>query len=157
MSSLIYNKLNNYWLWKEISRKLGVSNPAYRYWKTARDLKLNNKYVFLQKETLPDKYCHIEKNLTDLSGYLPTRFASDSLHVDNHIFTYDKMKLYKSFEYKYVEDVKFVNIRRFFREHGIRVKPDSILHLGKLQDLEITPTSQLYRIEGDYGVVVYDD
>ena len=157
MSSLIYNKLNNYWLWKEISAKLGVSNPAYRYWKSTRDLKLNNKYIFLQKQTLPDKYSFIEENLTDLSGYLPTRYASDSLHVDNHIFTYDKMKLYKSFEYKYVEDVKFVNMKRFFKEHGIRVKKESILHLGKMQDLEITADSQLYRICDDYGVVVYND
>lgn len=157
MSSLIYNKLNNYWLWKEIRSKLGVSNPAYRYWKDARDLKLNNKYIFLQKETLPEKYRFVEEQLTDLSGYLPTRYASDALHVDNHIFTYDKMQLYKSFEYKYIEDIKFVNLRRFFREHGIRVKKESLVHLGRMHDLDIASASQFYRINGDYGVVVYDD
>ncbi len=157
MSSLIYNRLNNYWLWKEISAKLGVSNPAYRYWRDVRDLKLNNKYVFLQKETLPEKYSFVEETLTDLSGYLPTRYASDALHIDSRIFTYDRMKLYGSFEYKFVEDVKFVNLRRFFKEHGIRVTKESILHLGRLQDLEITPDSQLYRLEGDYGIVVYDN
>lgn len=157
MSSLVHQKLNDYWLWKEIYAKLGVSNPAYRYWKSARDLKLNNKYIFLQKQTLPPKYSYIEEHLTDLSGYLPTGYAADVLHIDNHIFNYDRMKLYNSFEYKYVEDVKFVNVKRFFKEHGIRVKKGSILHLGRLQDLDISADAQLYRIGDDYGVVVYDD
>lgn len=154
MSCLIYNKLNNYWLWKEIRTKLGVSNPAYRYWNRARDLKLNNKYIFLQKETLPEKYRYVETQLTDLSGYLPIRYASDALHIDHHIFTFDKMKLYGSFEYKYIEAIKFVNIKRFFKEHGIRVTPHSFIHLGRLGDLDMTATSQFYRISDDYGVVV---
>ena len=153
---LLYNKLNDYWLWKEISAKLGMSNPAYRYWREARDLKLNNKYVFLQKQTLPERYGYIEEQLTDLSGYLPTRYASDSLHTDSHIFTYEKMKLHKSFEYKYVADVKFVNLRRFFREHGIRVRTESVVHLGRLQELEMAHDSLFYRINDDYGVVVYN-
>jgi hypothetical protein len=157
MSSLIYNKLDNYWLWKEISRKLGVSNPAYRYWRDTRDLKLNNKYIFLQKATLPDRYRHIETDLTDLTGYLPTRFASDTLHVDSRIFTSDRMKLYRNFEYKFVEDVKFVNLRRFFKEHGIRIKSNSIVHLGRMYDLDLAGAAQFYRVTDDYGVVVYDD
>jgi hypothetical protein len=156
MSALIHNKLNDYWLWKEIRTRLGVSNPAYRYWRGTRDLKLNNKYVFLQKQTLPEKYRFVEEALTDLSGYLPTRYASDVLHTDSHIFTYDRMKLYGSFEYKYVEEIKFVNLKRFFTEHGIRVKKGSMLHLGKLRDLEVAPDSVFYRISDDYGVVVYD-
>ncbi len=156
MSSLIHHTLNDYWLWKEIRTKLGVSNPAYRYWREARDLKLNNKYVFLQKQSLPERYRHIETELTDLSGFLPTRYASDVLHTDDHIFTYDRMKLHGSFEYKYVEDVKFVNLKRFFAEHGIRVQKGSMLHLGRLQELEVTPDSLFYRITDDYGVVVYN-
>jgi len=156
MSSLIYNRLNNYWLWKEISHKLGVSNPAYRYWSGARDLKLNNKYVFLEKATIPDRYRHIETELTDLSGYLPIRYASDALHIDSRIFTCDKMRLYSRFEYKYVEAVKFVNVKRFFVEHGIRVDKESFIHLGRLRELEITADSRFYRIGDDYGIVIYD-
>ncbi|NOQ32312.1 MAG: hypothetical protein GQ570_14475 [Helicobacteraceae bacterium] len=154
--AIIYNKLNNYWLWREISRKLNVSNPAYTYWKESTNLKLNNKYVFLQKDTLPAKYDYIQESLTDLGGYLPTKFASDKLHVNDHLFSYDKMKLHSSFEYKYVENIKFVNIRRFFREHGIAVKKDSLFHLGKINDLEITEESTFYKIKDNYGIVVYD-
>ena len=65
------NTLNSFWLWREISIKLGVSNPAYKYWKNTPNLKLNNKYIFLQKETLPAKHSYIEERLTDLSGHLP--------------------------------------------------------------------------------------
>ena len=148
--------LNSFWLWREISSKLGVSNPAYKYWKNTPSLKLNNKYVFLKKDTLPQKHMHIQDILTDLSGHLPIKFASDQLHVSEHLFSSDKMKLHKEFDYKFVEDVKFVNIRKFFRENGIRVNKNSLVQLGKIKDLELSADSTFYRLKDDYAVVVYD-
>ena len=148
--------LNSFWLWREVSSKLGVSNPAYKYWKNTPNIKLNNKYVFIQKETLPPKYTHVEEILTDLSGFLPIKFASDQLHVNEHIFSYEKMKLYKEFDYKFVEDVKFVNIRKFFRENGIKVGKNSIIQLGRMKDLEFDVNSTFYNLKNDYGIVVYD-
>jgi len=148
--------LNSYWLWREISSKLGVSNPAYKYWKNTPNLKLNNKYIFLQKHTLPEKHLHVEEILTDLSGYLPIKYASDQLHVNEHLFSYDKMKLHREFEYKFVEDVKFVNIKKFFTEYGIKVKKNSIVQLGKIKDLEFTADSTFYNLKNDYGIVVYE-
>ncbi len=150
------NTLNSFWLWREISSKLGVSNPAYKYWKNTPNLKLNNKYIFLQKNTLPQKHSHIEEILTDLSGHLPIKFASDQLHVNEHLFSYDKMKMHKEFEYKFVQDVKFVNIKKFFRENGIKVSKSSIVQLGKIKDLEFTPDSTFYNLKNDYGIVVYN-
>ncbi len=150
------NTLNSYWLWREISSKLDVSNPAYKYWKNTPNLKLNNKYLFIQKNTLPQKYEYVENILTDLSGHLPIKYASDKLHVNEHIFSYDKMKLYKEFEYKFVEDVKFVNIKKFFTEYGIKVKKNSIVQLGKIKDLEITSDSTFYNLKNDYAIVVYE-
>lgn len=150
------NTLNSFWLWREISRKLGVSNPAYKYWKNTPNLKLNNKYIFLQKETLPQKHEYIENSLTDLSGHLPIKYASDKLHVSEHLFSYDKMKLHKEFEYKFVEDVKFVNIKKFFRENGIQVSKNSIVQLGKMKDLDLSGSSAFYNLKNDYGIVVYD-
>ncbi len=154
--SVIYNKLNHYWLWKEVSAKLNVSNPAYQYWKNTNNIKLNNKYVFVQKNTLPEKYSYIEPHLSDLSGFLPVGYASDRLHINAHVFSYEKMKLYNSFEYKYIENIKFVNIKRFFKEYGINVKKDSLYHLGKISQLEITPDCTFHKIVDDYGIVVYD-
>jgi len=148
--------LNSFWLWREVSSKLGVSNPAYKYWKNTPNMKLNNKYVFIQKETLPQKHEHVESILTDLSGFLPIKFASDQLHVNEHIFSYEKMKLYKEFDYKFVQDVKFVNIRKFFRENGIKVGKNSIIQLGKMKDLEFDVNSTFYNLKNDYGIVVYD-
>lgn len=150
------NTLNSFWLWREVSKKLGVSNPAYKYWKSTPNLKLNNKYIFVQKETLPQKYEYVEPILTDLSGHLPIKYASDRLHVNEHIFSYEKMKLFKEFEYKYVEDVKFVNIKKFFRENGIKVSKNSIVQLGKMKDLELAGSSAFYNLKNDYGIVVYD-
>ncbi|MEA3229040.1 MAG: hypothetical protein U9P38_08230 [Campylobacterota bacterium] len=150
------NTLNSFWLWREISLKLGVSNPAYKYWKNTPNMKLNNKYVFIQKKSLPLKHTHIESTLTDLSGYLPIKFASDQLHVNEHIFSYEKMKLYKEFDYKFVQDVKFVNIRKFFRENGITVPKNSIVQLGKLKDLELDSRSTFYNLKNDYAIVVYN-
>ena len=148
--------LNSFWLWREVSSRLGVSNPAYKYWKNTPNMKLNNKYVFIQKETLPQKHLHIEEMLTDLSGHLPIKFASDQLHVNEHIFSYEKMKLFKEFEYKFVEDVKFVNIKKFFRENGIKVTKNSLIQLGKMKELEFSADSTFYRLKDDYGIVVYD-
>jgi len=156
MSQLLPNRLNSFWLWREVSQKLGVSNPAYKYWKSTQSMKLNNKYVFLKKDTLPQKHLHVQEILTDLSGYLPIKYASDQLHVNEHIFSYDKMRLHKEFEYKFVADVKFVNIRKFFKENGITLSKDSLIQLGRLKDLEITPDSRFYRLKEDYAVVVYD-
>lgn len=154
--SYLPNKLNSFWLWREISSKLGVSNPAYKYWKDTQSMKLNNKYIFLKKDTLPPKHLYIQEKLTDLSGYLPIKYASDQLHVNEHIFSYDKMRLYKEFEYKFVEDVKFVNIKKFFKENGIRVPKNSLVQLGKLKDLEISVDSTFYRLKDDYAIVVYE-
>ncbi|MDD2905044.1 MAG: hypothetical protein PHW94_02735 [Sulfurimonas sp.] len=148
--------LNSFWLWREVYSKLGISNPAYKYWKETPNIKLNNKYVFVQKNTLPPKYDHIEPMLTDLSGYLPIKFASDQLHVNEHIFSYEKMRLYREFEYKFVADVKFVNIRKFFRENGIRVAKNSIVQLGKIEDLDLSAEATFYKLKNDYGIVVYD-
>ncbi|MBU0720722.1 hypothetical protein KJ877_05225 [bacterium] len=153
--SYLPNTLNAFWLWREVSSKLGVSNPAYKYWKDTQSLKLNNKYVFIEKNTLPQKYEYIEPILTDLSGHLPIKYASDKLHVNEHIFSYEKMKLHKEFEYKFVEDIKFVNIKKFFKEHGIKVDKNSIVQLGRMKDLEITAGCTFYNLKNDYGIVVY--
>ena len=150
------NKLNSFWLWREVSSKLGVSNPLYKYWKETPNIKLNNKYIFVQKNTLPEKYEYVEPILTDLSGHLPIKYASDRLHVNDHIFSYEKMKLYKEFEYKYVEDIKFVNIKKFFRENGIIVGKNSIVQLGKIKDLDFNANSTFYNLKDDYAIVVYD-
>jgi hypothetical protein len=150
------SKLNSYWLWREVSSKLGLSNPTYRYWKNTPNLKLNNKYLFIQKRTLPQKYEHIENILTDLSGHLPIKYASDQLHVSEHLFSYEKMRLHKEFEYKFVEDVKFVNIKKFFTEFGIKVNKDSIIQLAKIKDLDIGPECTFYNLKNDYGIVVYN-
>jgi len=152
----IPNTLNSFWLWREVSSKLHVSNPAYKYWKNTPNIKLNNKYVFVQKNRLPQKYNYIEPTLTDLSGYLPLKYASDQLHVNEHIFSYEKMKLYREFDYKFVEDIKFVNIRKFFRENGIKVGRNSIVHLGKLKDLELDADATFYNLKNDYALVVYE-
>ena len=150
------NTLNSFWLWREVSSKLGISNPAYKYWKNAPNLKLNNKYVFVQKNTLPKKHEYVENILTDLSGHLPIKFASDQLHVNEHIFSYDKMKLHKEFEYKFVQDIKFVNIKKFFRENGIIVPKNALVQLGKIKELEFSADSTFYNLKNDYGIVVYN-
>lgn len=153
---MVYNTLNSYWLWKELATFLKVSNPTYRYWKETQSFKLNNKYVFLRKNTLPQKYEYAQYHLTDLSGYLPVKYASDRLNIDSHTFTYNKMALYSQFEYKYVEDIKFVNLKRFFLENGIKIKKDSLFHLGRINSLDITLDSTFYKINDNYGIVVYD-
>ncbi len=154
--SALPNTLNSFWLWREVYAKLGISNPAYKYWKNTQTLKLNNKYVFIQKDTFPKKHEYVQEILTDLSGYLPIKYASDQLHVNEHLFTTDKMKLHREFEYKFVEDVKFVNIRKFFRENGIEVSRNSLIQLGRMKDLEITSDCTFYNLKNDYGIVVYN-
>lgn len=153
--SALHTILDNQWLYKEVYTKLGLSAPAYKYWKETPSLKLN-RYLFLEKETLPQRYRYIEKELTDLTGYLPVQYASAQLGLDNHVFNYKKMRLYGTFEYKFVNDIKFVNIRRFFLEHNIRVNKKSMVRVGKIDDLLIYPNSRFYRIDESYGVVVYD-
>lgn len=154
--SQLPNRLNSFWLWREVCSKLGLSNPAYKYWKNTQTLKLNNKYLFIKKETLPSQHLHIEPILTDLSGYLPIKYASDQLHINEHVFSYEKMRLYKEFEYKFVEDVKFVNLKKFFKENGIFIPKNALVHLGKLKELEITPEATFYRLKDDYAIVVYE-
>lgn len=154
--SAFTGKLNSYWLWLEVREKLNLSNPSYKYWHNTINIKLNNKYIFLKKNTLPKKYQFIEASLTDLSGYLPIRYAAHHLHVNEHIFSYEKMKLFNKFEYIYVQNIKFVNIRKFLKEFNIQVGKDSLLHLGRIKDLEITANSEFYNLNNDYGLVVYN-
>jgi len=91
-----------------------------------------------------------------LFRYLPIKYASDMLHVNEHIFSYEKMKLYSKFEYKFVEDIKFVNIKKFFKENGIRVGKNSIVQLGKIKDLELDASATFYKLKDDYAIVVYE-
>lgn len=153
--SALYSILDKHWLWKEIYAKLSLSSPAYTYWNDSRHIKLN-RYVFLEKNTLPPKYTYIEHELTDLSGYLPTQYAATQLGIDSHIFGYKKMRLHHHFEYKFVNDIKFVNLKRFFTENGIRLNDKSYVQMGRLDELIITPDCRFYRIDENYGVVVYD-
>lgn len=153
--SALYSTLDKHWLWKEVYTKLAISSPAYQYWNDTRHIKLN-RYVFLEKQTLPSKYAHIEEDLTDLGGYLPTQYAATQLGIDSHIFAYKKMRLYNQFEYKFVNDIKFVNLKRFFLENGIKIGKKSYVHLARLDELVITADSRFYRIDDNYGVVVYD-
>ena len=153
--SAFYSILDKHWLWKEMCTKLSLSSPAYSYWNESRHIKLN-RYVFIEKNTLPAKYAHIQEDLTDLTGYLPTQYAATQLGIDSHIFGYKKMKLYNQFEYKFVNDIKFVNLKRFFLENGIKIGKNSYVHLARLNELIITPDSRFYRIDDNYGVVVYD-
>lgn len=154
MSSLI-STLDNYWLYKEIYTKLNLTPPVYKSWQETSILKLN-RFLFIEKETLPKRYRYIEQSLTDIGGYLPTSYASQMLNADNHIFSYKKMRLYSNFEYKYIDGIKFVNLKRFFSEHNIKVSQNSTVNLGRLDELIITPNSRFYSIDSDYGVVVYD-
>lgn len=153
--SALYSTLDKHWLWKEIYTKLSLSSPAYAYWNESRHIKLN-RYVFIEKGTLPSKYAHIQEDLTDLSGYLPAQYAATQLGIDSHIFGYKKMRLHHQFEYKFVDGIKFVNLKRFFVENGIKLTKSSYVHLSRLDDLIITPDCRFYRIDDHYGVVVYD-
>jgi hypothetical protein len=153
--SAFYSILDKHWLWKEVYTKLSLSSPAYSYWNESRHIKLN-RYVFIEKNTLPEKYAHIQEDLTDLTGYLPTQYAATQLGIDSHIFGYKKMRLYNQFEYKFVNDIKFVNLKRFFLENGIKINKSSYVHLARLNDLIITADSRFYRFDDNYGVVVYD-
>ena len=105
--SAFYNILNDYWLWKEVYTKLGVSNPTYRYWDRCEYIKLGPRYVFIKRHTLPDKHQWVEESLTNLDGYLPTQYASNMLNADSHLFNYKRMSLYNTFEYKFVNQIKF--------------------------------------------------
>jgi hypothetical protein len=132
-----------------------LSNPAYQSWKETPHIKVG-RYVFLQKGCLPERYAAIERELTDLSGYLPVQYAAGMLGADAHIFNTKQMRLHDRFEYKFVSEIKFVNIRRFFVEHGIRPGSGSTILLDRLDRLYITPQCRFYRIDDHYGVVVYD-
>jgi hypothetical protein len=55
-----------------------------------------------------------------------------------------------------VEDIKFVNVRKFFREYGIKIEKNSLIQLGKMKDLEISAEATFYNLKNDYGLVVYD-
>jgi len=153
--SKLYNLLDKHWLWKEMRTQLSLSNPAYTYWRETNSLKLN-RYVFIEKRSVPARYEYIQGTLTDLSGFLPTQYAAQQLGVDSHIFNTKEMHLHSKFEYKFVENIKFVNIKRFFLDNGIYVKKHSFIQVGKLKDLEFGLDSQFYRIDNDYGVLVFD-
>jgi hypothetical protein len=154
--SAFYNILDDYWLWKEVYSSLGVSNPTYRYWDRCEYIKLGPRYVFIKRHTLPEKHRWVESTLTNLDGYLPTQYASNMLNADSHLFNYKRMALYNRFEYKFVNNIKFVNIRRFFLENNIKIAKESYIQLAPINKLHLTEDSTFYRINDQYGLVVYD-
>jgi hypothetical protein len=134
--------------------KLDLSHTAYCAWKNTNTLKLD-RFVFIEKKTMPDRFLFISPKLTDLFGYLPIQYAASQINVTPHVFNFTGMKLHSQFEYRFVDGVKFVNIHRFFKENGIVVNPRESVSVGKLDSLIITPNCRFYGLNNDYGVVVY--
>ena len=117
MSILSNNQfLDRYILNKELCSLVGISSNAYRFWKNVRAARYDGcRAIFLDKQTILPKHQDALLTCTDLSGFVQSQaFCNYTGLASSHLIEKNNSVLYKLFEIKTIEGIKFVNLKKFY-------------------------------------------
>lgn len=113
--------LDNFVLSKELMKKAGISPNAFRYWSRAVAAKHEEgRAVFLHKDHVHKKYKDLIQKCSSLDGYIQSQaFCRFTNLAPSHLIESNKANLYDVLDIKVVEDIKFVNLRKFYDDFGL--------------------------------------
>ncbi|MDD3324035.1 MAG: cysteine permease [Sulfurospirillaceae bacterium] len=117
MSTFTHNFfLDGYILNKQFSLLAFISSNAYRYWSHVDAGKYEgSRVVFLKKDTILSKYSNIVEKCTDLSGMVQSQsFCKYTGLAPSHLIEKNGSCIYKYLDILEVEDIKFVNLKKFY-------------------------------------------
>ncbi len=107
--------LDNFILAKELMKIAGISSNAFRYWRGCIAGKYDkSRIVYLHKHFIHKKYQHLIPKCTPLNGLIQSApFCKYTNLPSSHLTKSNNSLLYNLFEIKFIEGVKFVNLKAF--------------------------------------------
>lgn len=113
--------LDNFVLNYELSKAIGISSTAYKYWKNAISGHfVGSRAVFLLKSSVPKKYSYAISQCSDLSGLvLANAFCAFCGLANSHLVCSNCSKLNEILEIRKIGSFKFVNLRAFYKHIGL--------------------------------------
>ena len=107
--------LDNFILAKELMKIGGISPNAFRYWKGCIAGKYDkSRIVYLHKHFIHKKYRHLIPKCTPLNGLIQSApFCKYTNLPPSHLIKSNNSSLYNLFEIKFIEGVKFINLKAF--------------------------------------------
>ncbi len=113
--------LDNFILAKELMKIAGISSNAFRYWRGCIAGKYDkSRIVYLHKHFIHKKYQHLIPKCTPLNGLIQSApFCKYTNLPSSHLTKSNNSLLYNLFEIKFIEGVKFVNLKAFLDKFGL--------------------------------------
>ena len=123
--------LDEYLLNVELSRLAGISTQHYRYWaSTVAASYLNDRAVFLKRNTLPKKYAHLEKECSDLKGLVTaSAFCACTQLARSHLNMNNNSALSRILDIKNISGFVFVDFNKFLQDFSL--SKDQCIYIEK--------------------------
>lgn len=113
--------LDNYILAKELMKFAKISSNTFRYWKECISARYDkSRIVYLHKRFIHKKYRHLIPKCTPLDGLIQSApFCRYTNLPSSHLTKSNNSNLYKAFDIKSIEGVKFINLKSFLDKFGL--------------------------------------
>ena len=123
--------LDDFVLAKEMMKLANISPNAFRYWNRCIAAKYEaGRAVFLHKKFIQKKYLHLVEKCTPLNGYVQSQaFCRYTTLAPSHLVKSNRANLYDILEIKIVEDIKFINLKKFYDDLGL--DSSSVIYIEK--------------------------
>lgn len=147
--------LENYILNYELAKLAKISSNAYRFWKNVRVVKYDEcRIVFLDKNTLPEKYKSFVNLCTNLSGYVQSQaFCKYTGLAPSHLIQSNNSKIYDILDILQIGTVKFVNLKKFYDDLGLDY--DYHIYIEKCKYFGPTPLEKKMKLSEEICLGYY--
>jgi len=113
--------LDKYILNIELSKIVGISSNAYRFWQNVNAVKYDgSRVVYLKTGSIPKKYDKYVQKCTNLDGYIQAQaFCKYTGLASSHLTKSNNSKIYNYLQILQIGTVKLVNLKKFYDDLGL--------------------------------------
>jgi len=113
--------LEGYTLNWELAKLADISSNTYRFWKDVHAIKYDgSRAIYLEKDTIPDKYKKYMKLCTNLDGYIQAQsFCKYTGLSSSHLTKSNNSKIYELLDILKIGTIKLVNLKKFYDDLGL--------------------------------------
>lgn len=147
--------LNGYVLNAELAKVAGISKNAYTFWAGVVSARYtNSRVVFLQSQSINDKYSHLLPKCARLDGYvLASAFCDFTGLAPSHLIASNKSSFYNLVKIKSVCGFKFINLKRFYDELGLSY--DKQIYIEKSKFFAQNPLEKQIKLTASLSLGYY--
>ncbi len=113
--------LEGYILNWELAKLADISSNTYRFWKDVHAIKYDgSRAIYLEKDTIPNKYKKYIKLCTNLDGYIQAQsFCKYTGLSSSHLTKSNNSKIYELLDILKIGTIKLVNLKKFYDYLGL--------------------------------------